>query len=99
MARQNINIGTSANDTTGDSIRVALDKSNDNFIDLYAAKAALAAATFTGLVSTPASAASSAGFRLVAGVAPTSPVNGDMWQDGTNLKIRIGGVTRTITIT
>jgi len=35
MAQQSINIGTVANDGTGDSLRVAFDKSNDNFTELY----------------------------------------------------------------
>ena len=35
MARQNINIGTNANDGTGDPLRTAFDKINDNFIELY----------------------------------------------------------------
>lgn len=48
---------------------------------------------------TTAGTSSAAGFRLTEGVAPTSPINGDMWQDGTNLKIRIGGVTKTVTLT
>src|SRR6056300_1003127 len=37
MARQNINIGSSANDGTGDPLRTAFDKINDNFIELYGA--------------------------------------------------------------
>ena len=36
MARQNINIGTVANDGTGDDLRVAMQKVNDNFTELYA---------------------------------------------------------------
>ena len=35
MARQNINIGTVPNDGTGDPLRDAFDKTNDNFIELY----------------------------------------------------------------
>jgi hypothetical protein len=35
MARQNINIGSTANDGTGDPLRTAFDKINDNFIELY----------------------------------------------------------------
>jgi hypothetical protein len=35
MTRQNINYGTNPNDGTGDTLRVAMDKINDNFIDLY----------------------------------------------------------------
>ena len=35
MARQTINIGTTANDGTGDGLRTAFDKCNDNFAELY----------------------------------------------------------------
>jgi len=35
MTRQNIGIGTSANDGTGDTLRIAGEKINDNFIELY----------------------------------------------------------------
>jgi hypothetical protein len=35
MAKQTINIGTSANDGTGDPLRDAMDKTNDNFTELY----------------------------------------------------------------
>ena len=35
MAKQTINIGTSANDGTGDPLRSAMDKANDNFTELY----------------------------------------------------------------
>lgn len=36
MAQQIINIGTTANDGTGDPLRTAFDKCNDNFTELYA---------------------------------------------------------------
>lgn len=35
MARQTVNIGTSPNDGTGDALRVAFDKLNDNFLEIY----------------------------------------------------------------
>ena len=35
MAQQTIGIGTTANDGTGDPLRSAFDKSNDNFTELY----------------------------------------------------------------
>jgi len=35
MAKQTIGIGTSANDGTGDAVRVAFTKVNDNFTELY----------------------------------------------------------------
>ena len=36
MAKQTIGIGTAANDGTGDPLRTAFDKINDNFTELYA---------------------------------------------------------------
>ena len=36
MAKQTINIGTSANKGDGDPLRNAFDKVNDNFNELYA---------------------------------------------------------------
>jgi len=36
MSRLNINIGTTANDRTGDPLRTAFEKVNANFIELYA---------------------------------------------------------------
>ena len=38
MAQQSINIGTTANDGTGETVRSAFDKTNDNFTELYADK-------------------------------------------------------------
>ena len=40
MAKQTINIGSSANDGTGDPLRTAFDKVNDNFNELYSATGA-----------------------------------------------------------
>lgn len=40
MAKQTINIGSAANDGTGDPLRTAFDKINDNFSELYAVSAA-----------------------------------------------------------
>ena len=54
MAKQVINIGTIANDGTGDLIRDAFDKANDNFTELCDEKSPLASPTFTGTVTAPA---------------------------------------------
>ena len=35
MAKQTINLGATANDGTGDPLRTAFDKANDNFTELY----------------------------------------------------------------
>ena len=54
MAKQNINVGTTANDKKGDSLRAAFVKVNNNFTELYAALGLtdvtlnLGAFTFTG---------------------------------------------------
>ena len=47
MARQEINIGVAANDGSGDPLRTAFDKSNDNFTEVYADIAALQGSTLT----------------------------------------------------
>ena len=39
MAQQSINIGSAANDGTGDPLRTAFDKINDNFTELYGSTA------------------------------------------------------------
>jgi hypothetical protein len=43
-----------------------------------------------------AGAAGYASMNMTAGVAPAAPANGDMWFDGTNLYIRIAGVSTII---
>lgn len=41
---------------------------------------------------------STASLNMIAGTAPTSPVDGDMWYDGTNVNFRVGGTTKTFTL-
>ena len=48
MARQNINIGTNANDGTGDDLRSAMQKINTNFTELYAETAVDSGITISG---------------------------------------------------
>jgi len=45
MANQTINIGTTANDGTGDQLRDAFDKTNDNFLEIYTGTASVARIT------------------------------------------------------
>lgn len=66
------------------------------FVRLNGATAQLAttgSVTFTGKVTTPASATGAAGFNLPHGAAPTSPSNGDIWSTTTGLFVRLNGVT------
>ena len=48
MARQNINIGSNANDGTGDDLRSAMQKINTNFTELYAETAVDSGITISG---------------------------------------------------
>ena len=48
MTQQTINIGTVANDGTGDDLRVAMQKVNDNFTELYGASPVTAQITISG---------------------------------------------------
>lgn len=54
--------------------------------------------TPTAFLDLPASVAGRATLRIRTGVAPSSPNDGDIWQDGTDIKIRIGGVTKTFVL-
>lgn len=58
--------------------------------------AALAGATFTGEVVTPASTTSNAGLTITPGVAPTTPTNGEIWATTNDLQVRLNGVTETL---
>jgi hypothetical protein len=62
-------------------------------------KLPLTGGTLSGRLNMPASSTASAPLNLAPGVAPASPVDGDIWFDGAALKIRIGGVTKTVTLT
>jgi hypothetical protein len=53
MAKQNINIGVEGNDGTGDSIRDAFRKANENFTELYAVFGQGGQIAFTSLSDTP----------------------------------------------
>lgn len=55
--------------------------------------------TATAAADIAASTTSAASLRLRSGTAPTSPKEGDIWFDGTNLKMYDGATTRTISWT
>jgi hypothetical protein len=64
----------------------------------YGAGGVASTSTFINIA---ASTTANSALRFVQGVAPTSPVDGDMWrEDNTNtgLKVRINGVTKTVTV-
>jgi len=51
-----------------------------------------------GKMTIAACTTSYASLNIPSGTAPTSPANGDLWFDGTNIYIRVGGSTKTFTI-
>jgi lysophospholipase L1-like esterase len=53
--------------------------------------------TTTGELLLSASTTARATLNIPSGTAPSSPVNGDIWSDGSDLKVRLGGVTYTLT--
>ena len=53
MARKVINIGTTGNDATGDSIRGAFSKVNQNFTEIYASLGLSGGLKFVNLDDTP----------------------------------------------
>ena len=59
-------------------------------------KADLAGATFTGEVFTPASTTASAGLSILPGAAPSAPQDGEIWNTGSDLQVRLNGVTETV---
>lgn len=59
--------------------------------------AALAGATFTGAISVPASVAANAFVTVPHGVAPTTPINGNLWSTTSGFFGQVNGSTRQIT--
>ena len=54
--------------------------------------------TPTATIDIIGSEATQASLRIRSGVAPTTPNDGDIWFDGTDIKMRIAGVTKVFTL-
>jgi len=52
----------------------------------------------TAIADIASSSASRASLRIRSGTAPTSPNDGDIWYDGTNIYMRVGATTKTFTL-
>lgn len=71
MTQQTINIGSAANDGTGDPLRTAFVKSNDNFTELYARPAGAPSTTLPLIDATPAVIGTSTNYARADHVHPT----------------------------
>jgi hypothetical protein len=58
--------------------------------------AGISSSTFLNM---PAGTTAKSQMRLIAGATPASPVDGDIWYDGTNIKMRQSSTTKTFTLT
>lgn len=107
MAQQIINIGTTANDGTGDPLRTAFDKCNDNFTELYTSGGGGGVGGSTGAVDnailradgTGGSTVQSSGITIADGASGTlsGSNSGDVTLAGTPDYITIAGqvITRS----
>lgn len=106
VSRTNLGLGTMSTATAADystttvanGLYYPLSGNPSSFLVAadISGKADLSGATFTGEVSTPASTTSSAGFSIQPGTAPSAPQNGEIWNTGSDLQVRLGGVTETL---
>ena len=67
----------------------------------FSGSVAFAGATISATTAAicPAGTTGVSSLRIPHGVAPTSPVNGDVWSTTTTLNFRLNGVTKSITMT
>ena len=76
MAKQAIGIGSSANDGTGDPLRTAMDKTNDNFNEVYALFGNGSTLALSGDVSVSAGAVTIANNAVETAMINADAVNG-----------------------
>lgn len=96
MAKQSINLGTTANDNTGDSPRVAGDKINDNFTEIYGVSGILksnGSTTLSAAVAGTDYAAPTSGTSLLYGNGSGGFSNATI---GTGLSFSAGTLSSTV---
>ena len=82
MAKQGVNIGTTANDGTGDALRTAFDKINDNTNEVYALWGNGTTLSVTGDVSVSAGAVTIANDAVENAMIADDAVNSDQIANG-----------------
>lgn len=94
MSKQSINIGTSANDGTGSTIRASFDICNDNFDELYGGETAIT--DTSGTINLDASTTDV--FRLTSDLTGATTLNIQNMRSGQMIDILVSG-SQTITFT
>lgn len=92
MSKQTIGIGSAANDGTGDTLRDAFDKVNDNFNELYGAVQTIT--TTSGTINLDAGSYSV--FRLTSDLTGATTLNLQNMREGQVIDITVSG-SQTIT--
>ena len=90
MARQTLNIGTAANDGTGDNLRVGGDKINDNFSEIYTAFGD--GSTLSSLAVTAMNSATANEILTVGATTTELDAEANLTFDGTTLTVT-GNIT------
>lgn len=67
-------------------------------VNYLAGNTSIGTTTNTASLTIGASTTSKASLRIMAGVAPTTPNDGDWWYDGTNVYFRVGSTTKMFTL-
>ena len=75
------------------------DTAANNVLAGRSAMGQAAGTAATALVDVGASTTARSSLRIRSGTAPTAPNDGDIWFDGSAVKVQISGVTRTFTVT
>ena len=100
MAKQFVNIGIEGNDGTGDSIRDAFNKVNENFTELYAVFGQGGQISFTSLSDTPSTlgankipVSNSAGNAITMRGITGTGIAVDLTSDPNNIKLSVTGTS------
>jgi hypothetical protein len=66
-------------------------------VNYLAGNTSIGTTTNTALFTLGAGSSARSSLRVLAGVAPTTPNDGDIWYDGTNIYLRVGSTTKMFT--
>ena len=79
--------------TVGDMLKTIYDTDNDGIVD---AAESVPWSGVTGKKEFPASTTAAASLTIPPGVAPATPVNGDIWSTTSGVFVRVNGATITL---